>query len=36
MVRHFGSLTFINPGTLFRGHEPCFAIADLDPLTVDF
>lgn len=36
MVRRFGNLTVINPGTLFREHDPCFAIADLETLSVDF
>ena len=36
MLRRFGNLTVINPGTLFRAHDPCFAIADLETLDVAF
>lgn len=36
MVRDFGNLRVINPGTLLREHDPCFAIADLASLHVDF
>lgn len=36
MVRHFGQLTVINPGTLYRLHEPCFALADFKDNFVAF
>ncbi len=36
MVRHFGRLTIINAGTLFRGHSPCVAILDFEELTTMF
>jgi predicted phosphodiesterase len=35
-VWSYGKLTVINAGTLFREHEPCFAIVDLDRLEVTY
>ncbi len=34
MVRHFGSVTVLNPGTLLRGEEPGFMLLDFDAGTV--
>jgi predicted phosphodiesterase len=36
MVRRFGALCFVNPGTLFRHHEPDFATLDLRAGVVQF
>jgi len=36
MVRRIGALTAINPGTLYRGYDPCFALADLETMEVEF
>lgn len=36
MVRDFGDLVVINPGTLLRRHEPCFAVADFAASRVEF
>lgn len=36
MVRAFGELTFINPGTLRGEDDPCVAILDLSKRCVDF
>jgi predicted phosphodiesterase len=36
MVRRFGGLTVINPGTLRRDKDPCCAIVDLDKHVVQF
>lgn len=36
MIRRFQGLVFINPGTLLRGHDPCFAIAELPQRRVRF
>lgn len=36
MVRHFGALTFINPGTLTAKHQPCLALADFRAEQVKF
>lgn len=36
MVRHFGGLTFINPGALARWSGPCFAVADFAAERVEF
>jgi putative phosphoesterase len=35
MVRRFGDLLFINPGTLSAGDQPCCAVLDLDDGTVE-
>jgi putative phosphoesterase len=36
MVRDLGGLTVINVGTIFRDHEPCFAIVDFEGGQVNF
>jgi putative phosphoesterase len=36
MVKSFGGLTVINPGTLLRRHEPGFATVDFEENTVQF
>jgi putative phosphoesterase len=36
MVRRFGAMTVINPGTLLSERDPCCAILDLDRAAVDF
>jgi putative phosphoesterase len=36
MVRDLGGLTVINVGTIFRDHEPCFAIVDFEVGQVNF
>jgi predicted phosphodiesterase len=36
MVRDFGGVTVINVGTLFRDHEPCFAVVDFERGQVEF
>lgn len=36
MVRHFGTLTIINAGTLFRENDPCFALIDFEAGRVQF
>jgi len=36
MVKRFGGLTVINPGTLLRRHEPGFAVANFGERTVQF
>jgi len=36
MVKRYGGLTVINPGTLLRRHEPGFAVADFGERTVQF
>ncbi|HEU4536333.1 MAG TPA: metallophosphoesterase family protein [Polyangiaceae bacterium] len=36
MARRFGDLCFVNPGTLFREHEPGFATLDLGAGAVQF
>lgn len=36
MVKRFGGLTVINPGTLMRRHEPGFATVDFGAGTVQF
>ena len=36
MVKQFGTLTVINPGTLLRRHDPGFAVVDFDPGVVQF
>jgi len=36
MVRRVGSTTFINAGTLLRGHEPCALVLDLEAATAAF
>jgi predicted phosphodiesterase len=36
LVRRIEATTFINPGTLFRHHEPGFAVADFERGEVEF
>jgi predicted phosphodiesterase len=36
MIRRFQGLVFINPGTLLRDHDPCFALAELHQHKVRF
>jgi len=36
MVRRFGELVFVNPGTLARDAVPCCAVLDLDARRVQF
>src|SRR5262245_53403051 len=36
MVRNIENLTIINAGTLFREHNPCFLIADIENRYVQF
>lgn len=36
MVRRFEDVTFINAGTLFREHDPCFAVIDFDAGALEF
>ncbi|HTR51561.1 MAG TPA: metallophosphoesterase family protein [Kofleriaceae bacterium] len=36
MVRRFGDLVFVNPGTLARDATPCCAVLDLDAGNVQF
>jgi putative phosphoesterase len=36
MVRHFGDVTFINPGTLLRDRRPGVAVVDFDEGVVQF
>ena len=36
MVRRFGNLTIINAGTLYGGHDPCFAIVDFQERRVQY
>jgi len=36
MVRRFHNLTVINVGTLYREHDPCFALLDCQQGAVDF
>lgn len=36
MTRHFRQLTIVNPGTLYRRHEPCLALIDLTQNIVTF
>jgi len=36
MVRSFGALTIVNPGTLLRDFEPGFAIVDFEERGVQF
>ena len=36
MVRRFDRLTIINVGTLFREHDPCFAVVDFAECRVQF
>jgi putative phosphoesterase len=36
MVRHFGPMTIINAGTLYRENDPCFAVIDVEVGRVQF
>jgi hypothetical protein len=36
MVRRFGDLVIVNPGTLLKAHEPCFAVVNFDARAVQF
>jgi len=36
MVRQFSGITVVNLGTLYRKHDPCCAVMDLEERTVSF
>lgn len=36
MVRNLGNVTFVNAGTLLRGHSPCALVLDVEPMTASF